>query len=541
MYDLLAHHLAAHANIRLNQGKTRIWNSSGHRPANTDTLGPDTWVGDRALPPEQQGLTVLGAPVGTEQYVQQFLQNTLRSHRPLLEQLPDIQDLQAAWLLLLYTASPRSNYLLRLLPPAQTIAFAASHDLAISQCLSQLLQANELPVQALARAHLPLAMGGLGLMSAALLASPAYWASWADALPVLHRQAPQVATVILQHFEQPATAPAHIQAAQAARQSIQEQGWEPPSWRQLLAQQPPPANEELFAGPTQPGWQQHAAAPVNTAARQDLYSTLDPASQAILDSQSGPFASRTFTTIPYTAEVTYPDQVFRVLMLRRLRLPLPLTERTCRCRRILDPLGDHRAACSRAGVLRSRGVPLEHAAARVCREAGARVTMHTRLNQLNIPAVNHMDDRAIEVIANGLPLWQGSQLAVDTTLVSPLTSAAEPRRRGGRFAGTALHAARQTKERTYPELVGSGRCRLAVLAMEVGGRWSAEAAQFLRLLAQTKAQSTPQHLRQATVTALISRWSAILTHAGMQAFASSLLSIPTDGATNGEGALPPLG
>ena len=249
----------------------------------TLTRGPDTWVGDRALPPEQQGLTVLGAPVGTEQYVQQFLQNTLRSHRPLLEQLPDIQDLQAAWLLLLYTASPRSNYLLRLLPPAQTIAFAASHDLAISQCLSQLLQANELPVHALARAHLPLAMGGLGLISAALLASPAYWASWADAIPVLHRQAPQVATVILQHFKQPATAPAHIQAAQAARQSIQEQGWEPPSWRQLLAQQPPPANEELFAGPTQPGWQQHAAAPVNTAARQDLYSTLDPASQAILD------------------------------------------------------------------------------------------------------------------------------------------------------------------------------------------------------------------------------------------------------------------
>lgn len=97
VYDLLAHHLAAHANIRLNQGKTRIWNSSGHRPANTDTLGPDTWVGDRARPPEQQGLTVLGAPVGTEQYVQQFLKNTLRNHRPLFEQLPDIQDLQTTW------------------------------------------------------------------------------------------------------------------------------------------------------------------------------------------------------------------------------------------------------------------------------------------------------------------------------------------------------------------------------------------------------------------------------------------------------------
>ena len=52
-------------------------------------------------------------------------------------------------------------------------------------------------------------------------------------------------------------------------------------------------------------------------------------------------------------------------MLRRLRLPLPLTERTCRCRRVLDPLGDHRSVCPRSGVLRSRGCPLERAAARV--------------------------------------------------------------------------------------------------------------------------------------------------------------------------------
>ena len=40
----------------------------------------------------------------------------------------------------------------------------------------------------------------------------------------------------------------------------------------------------------------------------------------------------------------------------------------------LDVLGHHRAACSRAGVLGSRGFSLESAAARVCREAGARVS-----------------------------------------------------------------------------------------------------------------------------------------------------------------------
>ena len=40
-------------------------------------------------------------------------------------------------------------------------------------------------------------------------------------------------------------------------------------------------------------------------------------------------------------------------------------------------------------------------------EAGARVTMHTRLANLNVPAVQRVDDRTIEVIATGLPLRHG--------------------------------------------------------------------------------------------------------------------------------------
>ena len=59
--------------------------------------------------------------------------------------------------------------------------------------------------------------------------------------------------------------------------------------------------------------------------------------------------------------------------------------------------------------------------ARVCREAGARVTTNTLVRDLNAPA-DRLDDRRIEVIANGangLPPWNGAQLAVDTSVVSP--------------------------------------------------------------------------------------------------------------------------
>ena len=159
-----------------------------------------------------------------------------------------------------------------------------------------------------------------------------------------------------------------------------------------------------------------------------------------------------------------------MLLLRRLRLPLPLAPAHCRCQRPLDVLGDHVAACPRSGTLRQRGGPLERAAARVCREAGAAVATNVLVRDLNLQAARQ-DERRIEVIANGLPLWGGSQLAVDTTLVSPLTSAGAPRRRSGATAGAALADARRSKERTYPEFGRASRRRLVVLGIEVGGRW----------------------------------------------------------------------
>ena len=55
-----------------------------------------------------------------------------------------------------------------------------------------------------------------------------------------------------------------------------------------------------------------------------------------------------------------------VFLLRRLWLPLPPSSRNCRCGRLLDVFGHHRAACAEDG---RRSFALDLAAARVCREA----------------------------------------------------------------------------------------------------------------------------------------------------------------------------
>ena len=100
---------------------------------------------------------------------------------------------------------------------------------------------------------------------------------------------------------------------------------------------------------------------------------------------------------------------------------------------------------------------------RVCQEAGARVARNVRLANMNID-VAVTDDRRIEVVANGLPCWHGSQQAVDATIVSPVTRNGEEQPGADVQPGRALlGAARRKRRQTYPELVRARRCRLVVL------------------------------------------------------------------------------
>ena len=68
------------------------------------------------------------------------------------------------------------------------------------------------------------------------------------------------------------------------------------------------------------------------------YDILDPPERALLISQAGTHAARAFTTAPTTPAFSLDNAHFRIILLRRLRLPLGLAPATCRCGGALDPL-----------------------------------------------------------------------------------------------------------------------------------------------------------------------------------------------------------
>ena len=363
----------------------------------------------------------------------------------------------------------------------------------------------------------PTLIGGLGLRSA----------TDNGTRPTGHHE---VAARLLHELDA-ARCPA-LQAVGHAVAHLRAAGYNPPSWRETLAEGPPTHNNPEH-GDQLRGWQRHATQAAEERAAEVLLTTLPQASQALLHSQAGCYGGRAFAALPTSPELELPSQKFRVALLRRLRLPLPIAPRRCACGRDLDAQGDHRAACANSGALAARAPALEQAVARICREAGATVARNVALADMNI-ADAVLDGRRIEIVANGLHAYHGQQLAIDTTCVSPLTRTGQPHPGTTTEPGRALAQAVARKRRRYPELLAArSRCKLLVFAIEVGGRWGPEAQRLLRQLAHQRAQEAPAWLCRAASAGWQLRWSAIAAVAAQRALATSLLELPTHGDTLG--------
>ena len=183
-------------------------------------------------------------------------------------------------------------------------------------------------------ANLPLVLGGVGLRSATRTSVSAYWASWADCLPMMFARHPEVASQIVQQLEGHPDSPFLAAAASSARVLSGTMGFDPPSW---------PA---LCEG-VRPRMSVAASRPSLGAIAEWCWWSL------------------ALTTCPTSALTKIPPHLFRMVLLRRLRLPLPLSPHTCGCGLPIDSFGHHRASCTRTGALGRRGFALESAAARV--------------------------------------------------------------------------------------------------------------------------------------------------------------------------------
>ena len=157
LHELLEAALFRVAGIQLHPGKTRAWNRAGIPPEAIEELGEDVW--------QPAGITVLGTPIGSEQYISDKMAERITKERALWEATPTVPDLQCAWQILLQSANPRANHTMRTMPPGSSATYCQNHDEGIWATAKVLLDglpaADETSeTESHQLATLPMRMGG---------------------------------------------------------------------------------------------------------------------------------------------------------------------------------------------------------------------------------------------------------------------------------------------------------------------------------------------------------------------------------------------
>ena len=127
------HELWNHAKIQKTSGRKPPSCDEMQRAAEAADPNARVWRGSE-VPTTEQGIKILGCPLGHEDFVSAQLEATTRKHQVLLQAIPTVPDVQSAWSLLLHCAVARANYQLRVLRPDVVSFFARAHDAGVWQC-----------------------------------------------------------------------------------------------------------------------------------------------------------------------------------------------------------------------------------------------------------------------------------------------------------------------------------------------------------------------------------------------------------------------
>ena len=241
----------------------------------------------------------------------------MQEEQELLDQLPQLPDLQRAWLLLAMCAAPRANHVLRTVPPMLVAPYAKMHDDVICDTFREFWLS-----------YLLTGWGGLTLCQSSASAS------------------------------RPSPSPAEGGRQSASLDPLQQRE----RFSKMRAGKRAPSGGPSLKAPALPacgtqtwviwphGWQSHVSRIRDLHFRERVF-------LPTLRSQAGPHAGAWLTAVPIDPVTTLEPHAMQLALRRRLRLPLHLASRRCgpspRCGAQVNAVSDH------AGMPQNRLVSMQ--------------------------------------------------------------------------------------------------------------------------------------------------------------------------------------
>ena len=440
----------------------------------------------------REGILVLGAPLGSNEFISEELGKINEKHFPLLKALipfsrSDHSAVQKACLILRYCAAPRLTYWLRQQTQRGIATEAAEqHDQAIIKTQQEILSAPQLPQHAIHQLQLPLRLGGHGLISAAKIQDCAFLGSVAI-----------TAKDIWERFSGSAWMPQGGEAAFLSLPWLASAASSQISLNSTLPNTTIPTIPQLLTR-TDLTLQRRLSHAIHERDRKTLYDSLPPGGRqrAVLLSTAGPSAHGWLSAIPSEPRKTLNNLQYRTACFLTLGLALPqsATANNCICGARLDSHGDHFFCCHRGPERNIRHDILVGLFRKLLAEVGVRAHMEMPLQAINIAPPNAASQRMDLYCV----LDDGVGHCLDVTVTHPArpdqpfpspsrrTWDRENHTNGEWPGGQAAAKAEQAKRRTYEAAVRNAGHRLIPLAAETFGRWGKDTQDFLRLLARRR-------------------------------------------------------
>ena len=380
------------------------------------------------IPFVTDGISILGSPIGSEEYVSRKSLVTFGKERNFLHKLRLLQNIQSASLLLRYCGMGNVTHLLRTVPSQLIPQEAKNHDVKIVECFQSILGCGLTQSQT-RQIHLRISQWGFGLPSALLVSLCAFVCSWAEALRMLPSRLqlmPNSPEVLVGTSD--GIFNGHIVDA------LRSLSWTSPS----MASEFPSIEslpEKYFK------LQKKLSTTCQEAELEDLLENLDQASQARLRSAGGIGSGAWLDALPQSRELSFTNAEFQTAALLRLGAAIPLLRQItkCNCGARVEADGYHLITCPKDGG----------------------------------PIRRHDDWQYFE---------NGKKLLLDISVIHPLShTAIGP---SAKSNGAAAKARDEQKIGKYGEVATAFGYLFKPVVVEVYGRWSSIASVLFHLIAR---------------------------------------------------------
>jgi hypothetical protein len=429
--------------------------------------------------PLKYGTRHLGVPIGSDEYIKQWLVVQLEKYEIEANSLMEVANPQNKWVFLQYCFARKPSFILRHILPSLTTTFCTGFDKLLKDVFESVINTKVTDVQ-WKQVTLPIKHGGFGIPPTSIVAQAAFNANVLETKAYLLLKVPGVITRleptdgVVSRFSQE-----HMDGMVSFKRNYQDQLSDADDKEEKWDNSISYFLDNL-------NLQYHFTSIATKTAKHEIFDTLNSpetaADHARFISVSKPYTGLWLLACPKSAPTTFSTAEFQMAARLRLGCEISNAPKKCNCKRkpVLDKLATHLLCCPLSGLIR-RHDAIQSDILALAKSAGNQASVVCKdVLVLNTVGDNRRGDMILPQLGPGEKNVLG-----DFTITCPTASSYVEATR--RDPESSIKRANDKKNTKYKDAAEALDIKFMPLALECYGAFSKDFLSLIHTLCEKRA------------------------------------------------------